>query len=92
MNVCNLGVWVRELPCCVDHDLNPQCALEGWALLMWTGLGTMLLAEHKPSSWAVLLLFPEQLLAAPPGVFAFLSSSLHAACHRQGGTFLLEIL
>lgn len=32
---CNLGVWVRELPCCVDHDWSPQCASEGWAGLMW---------------------------------------------------------
>lgn len=73
---------MRELPCCVDHDRNPQCASEGWESSCGTRPGTVL-AEHKPSSWAVLLLSPEQLLAAPPGVFAFLSSSLHAACHSE---------
>lgn len=66
---------------------TPSVPQKGGQFSCETGPGTML-AEHKPSSWAVLLLSPEQLLAAPPGVFAFLSSSLHAACHRQGGTFL----
>lgn len=62
-----------RIPSVLRKGGSPQCG---------TRPGTVL-AEHKPSSWAVLLLSPEQLLAAPPGVFAFLSSSLHAACHSE---------
>lgn len=43
----------------------------------------LLVTKHKPFSSVVLLLFPEQLLAFPPGVFVFLSFSLHVTCQKR---------
>lgn len=66
---------------CYHESLRRDVAFLGGQAWCGTGAGTYCVGD-KPSSWVVPLLFPEQLLAAPPGVSAFPSSSLHAACHR----------
>lgn len=74
-----MGVWVREVPYSVMSASKGTPPLWEDSSLVGLEQGP-LNVEHKPSSWAGPQLFPEQLSAAPPGVSAFLSSSLHAAC------------